>query len=315
MQEFLQQVKNSLAQNQNLEETDKEQIFSMLQVIYDSMQIFYDKTQEQHIVSMPTELLIERLKTISFQKGSELLTKEVYEYRMNENSVYIREKEIMSYAQDNILCQVLLEMAYVREPHKVTKGIDGQEFYAIKKGILEIFANNIVPNNSEKIFAEDEQIVVNLMDIINNGRVLESFLQADNKKLKDCLFNVPLTNANNLANYNSYYKNDHTTQLGNIEMHLIDAFFRQSKQIVNDTIEIFEANLFGQINILSKNYENVISVTDYFEAQKAKYYSGELNRVTPVYNGPSDLKIPEDYFHPLDNHFAEVVEQEERKLA
>lgn len=311
MQEFLQQVENSLKQNQNLNEEAKESIFLMAEVIYDKMQNYCSKFSSE--VSFPTNLLIERLKTLTLKLGSEFLNQEPYEYNMNENTIYFRTKEIENESEKNIFCQSLLELAYIKNPNKVERGID-PKFIAIKKGTLEIFANNIVQNDGEKAIAEDEQTIVNMMDIITDGKILECFLQADGKKLEDVIKNPEyhLIVVNSYANYHAVYKNKNekyknVNQFGNVEQFLIDAFFKLPTDKIKEKMTEFEAHINSNAVCRPINYSKNVSVGEYFRDTKNKFLSGKLHQ-NQLYEGPSNLRIPQ-----IPTGYEEFIQIEEER--
>lgn len=291
MQEFLQQIKNSLDQNQHLNEEAKENIFLMTQVIYGKMQSVYHAIFSSE-VSFPTNLIIERLKTLTLKQGSEFLNQEPYEYNIKENTIYFRSKEMDVESQANVLCQSILELAYIKAPNKVERGIDAQKFVAIKKGTLEIFANYIVQNSGEKAIAEEEQSIVNMMNIITDGKILECFLQADGKKLEEIIKNSEfhLIGANSYANYNAVYKN--AGQLGNVQQLLIDSFFKLPKEKVNEKLTDFESHIDSKVICRPIRYDKSVSVIAYFQNIKNRFVSGKLYQ-NEVYQGPSHLQIPQ----------------------
>lgn len=288
MQAFIQQVKSSLEQNSNLNEKAKENIFLIVQKIDSEMQTVY-ASQFSQKDSMPTNLLIERLKTLSLKMGSEFLNQEAYEYNIGDNTIYFRSKEIEERSQCNILCQALLELIYIKDPRKVERGIDGRKFVAIKKGTLEILANFIVQNDGEKGIAEDEQIIVNMMNIITDGKILECFLQADSKRLEEIIMNQEyrLMSINSYANYNAIYKNG--SQLGNIQQMLIDAFFSLPKEeIKSEKIADLELYISPKTMCFSSHYNE--PVKQYFQNMKNQFYTGKPYQ-NEIDDGLSDTMI------------------------
>lgn len=239
---FNQSLKSSLKQNSNINVEGKTYIFNLVQFIYQKM-------EKQYHITLPKEQIIERLKTFSIAESSKLASPEPLEYNIVQNKIVIQADAIEDH--NHAFCQALLEMALVKE---VGKGIDNRNFLAIKKGILEICANNLVGNNGEKGIYEEEQEIVNLMDVIAEGQILDSFIKGDGKKLEETIQKYRFTGIRDWANYNlSYRFNSTTVQNKNdikkvssfieIRKSLIVHFFNQSSDKIDLQMKSFEANL------------------------------------------------------------------------
>lgn len=247
MQVFLQQVKNSLDQNPNLKKSEefKNDLFRLIQKMCESSKIY-------HMNLKRAGLLIERLKTFSIEGGSKFIDTAPYRYSLETNKVVLNPDQIGDF--ENTICQALLEMVLVKEPRK---GIDSPENIAIKRGTLEIFANNLVGNSGEKQIFEDEQIVVNLMNCITKGKLLNSILTGNNELLEQTIREYQLEIIRDHANYNLVYRQQYNlplSELPQMEKNLIRNFFRRASEKNCYSIEehakfnsllVFDANVMG----------------------------------------------------------------------
>lgn len=256
MTQLLTQLKSSLEQNPNLNEEAKESLFILVQRMHQKM-------------NLPTDLLIERLKNVSLEQSSKLLDQDAYHYNVAENNVRFRLDKMDD--QTNTLCQAVLEMAIVRQ---AGKGIDHEDVVAIKRGSLEIFANYLVQNNGEYGISEDEQIIVNLMDILTEGKILEGFVKDDSRIIKSALQMSNLLVVNCEANYNSQArKQGRQSHLGEIEKTLINRFFEQSPEKIQGKITDFESNLVMSPHVMGNpnQYRSLSEVAVHYQAKKASY--------------------------------------------
>ncbi len=299
MQE-LQQIKDSLNINPNLNKNAKNTIFLLLQNMKNKMVQTYQLT-------LPTNLLIERLQTVSLFKSGEFINKDLYQYNIQENIIYLKMKEIKKegISETYLLAQALLEMAYIKNPKKAERGIDGQEFVAIKKGTIEILANNLVGNDGERGISEDEQIFVNMANIITNGEISQAFLEQNDQKLRSVLLNKKyrLLGANGLANYNAVYSTKGDSQLGNVEMQLIDSFFRLPDEEVKEKLLQFEAHVISNPNVMSRpnKYNSLVSITSYFQSKKYMFQSQSIN-----YSGFPNTSISSNIQYELYGEICEL---------
>ncbi len=265
MQTFMKQVQNSLAQNEKLNEEAKQNLLLLVKEMYRQM-------------TLPRELLVERLKTVSFEEGAKFINREAYHYNIEENSICFQIDQIGD--QKNVLCQALLEMAIIKESGK---GLDDQSLYSIKKGALEIYANYLVGNDSEFGISEDEQIITNLMNILTENQILVATLKDDGELLKNILFKHKLAIINDYANYNAVHRqNGGLSQLNEIEKSLIYHFFALPKEEMEKKRKIekigryekdFRANIVSCPNVMKnpKKYFGLTKLDAYYEQQSIEY--------------------------------------------
>lgn len=262
-QSFLVQLKQSLDQNQKLNDYTKESLYLLVQEMYQKM-------------NLPKKLLLERLKTVSFVQGSKMMDYDAYQYYMEQNEVRFQPDLVGD--ERNVICQALLEMAIIKE---ADKGMNDREFVAIKKGMLEIFANNLVQNESECAIAEDEQVIANLINVISDGKVLEAFVNDNGALLNKVLEigNFGLKIANDYANYNCIFrKRGFQSQLASIEMILMKCFFNREDRIkVQEQIPEFEAYLVSNPKVMShpEQYRGLKMVAENYQHLK------DLQKVIP----------------------------------
>ena len=255
-QSFLVQLKQSLDQNQKLNDYTKESLYLLVQEMYQKM-------------NLPKKLLLERLKTVSFVQGSKMMDHDAYQYYMEQNEVRFQPDLVGD--ERNVICQALLEMAIIKE---ADKGMNDREFIAIKKGMLEIFANNLVQNESEYAIAEDEQVIANLINVISDGKVLEAFVNDNGALLNKVLEigNFGLKIANDYANYNCIFrKRGFQSQLASIEMILTRCFFDREDSIkVQQQIPEFEAYLVSNPKVMShpEQYRGLQIVAENYQRLK-----------------------------------------------
>ncbi len=263
-QMFLKQLENTLEMNSHLTDEAKENIFYLVQIMYQEYQIQYKLPLN---VNFPTELLLQRLQTLSLVKGTQYIDYDAYHYDINQNQVHIRPE--LSGCDANTLAQLLLEMAFIKEPNK---GMNDKGLIFIKRGMLEMLANHLIGNEGEKGIAEDEQIIINLMETMTNGKILEGFLHDDSAMVEQSIQENDLMIIKDYANYNYHArKKGVRSQLGDIEMRLIVHFFNQNdpKKIYSE-MDSFEAQLVSNPNIMndSSQYMNLEKVKTYFDSFK-----------------------------------------------
>lgn len=262
--ELLTQLKSSLNENPNLNLEAKENLFLLSERMYQRM-------------NLPTHLLVDRLKTVSLEQSPKFLDQAAYHYNMVENVVRFRVDKSDDHA--HTLCQALLEMAIIAQPKK---GMDAEEVVAIKKGTLEIFANNLVQNNGEYGISEDEQVIVNLMDTLTEGKILEEFVKDDSQGIMEALRENNLLTANFRSNYNEQSRrHGQRSQLGEIEISLINRFFEQSPDKIQRQMPDFEANLITSPQVMA-NPSQYMSLTDV----KAYYQSKKMGQIAQMFVQP-----------------------------
>lgn len=279
MQAFMKQVQDSLEQNEKLNNESKQNLFFLVKKMYRKM-------------TLPRQLLVERLKTVSLEEGSKFLDREAYHYNINENNIRFRIDKIGDH--QNVLCQALLEMAIIKESGK---GLDDQELYATKKGSLEIYANYLVGNDSEFGISEDEQIITNLMNILTENKILAATLKDDGVLLKTTLQEYDLTNINNFANYNAKSRQTHLSQLAEIEKLLIYCFFYcQSQEKVVQNQGDFFTSLVGNPNIMGKpeNYLGLQEVKPYFYKLETYNIRNNSSNIVERLNADNIIEMPND---------------------
>lgn len=252
---LLTQLKSSLDENPNLNLEAKESLFLLTERMYQRM-------------NLPTDLLVSRLKTVSLEQSSKFLDQDAYHYNMVENVVRFRVDKTDD--QAHTLCQALLEMAIIAQPNK---GMDAEEVTAIKKGALEIFANNLVQNNGEFGISEDEQVIVNLMDTLAEGKILQCFVKNDSEEMVQVLQANNLLTTNSRANYNEQSrKRGQRSQLGEIEIALVNRFFEQSPDKIQKQMPDFEANLITNPQVMANptQYMSLTKVNEYYQTKKMR---------------------------------------------
>ncbi len=267
MQALIQQVKMSLDQNQNLNESAKESIFLIIQEMYHKMSLMG--------VSIPEVLLIEKLKNVSIEEGQKFINREIYEYKEEENKLVFSVDKIEEESQANVLCQALFAMSYIQDSKKPSIGIDGKQFAALLKGAFATFANHIIPYDGKQGYYEDEQIIVNLMNDLTNGTILEALLQDDNQKLEKSIQEHNLLIVNSYANYNLIaHPAGCKSQLGRIEKQIITQFFQQTPVVIRDQIETFKFHLVETPYIMSNpnQYDDLYSVKEFMNLKEQEYY-------------------------------------------
>ena len=270
-QMFLNQLKASLEKNKKLSEPTKESIFLLAQEMYLKFQTGYSAYFN---MNFPKERLLQRLETMSISLGSKLADHEAYQYDMIENKVRMR-PDLVGDGR-NVLCQSLLEMAFIESTNK---GMNEESLIAIKRGMLEILANHLVENDSEFGIAEDEQIIVNLMDIITDGKLLTGFVYDSSEIVEGALQESNLVVISDYANYN-YMARKHSasSQLADIEIRLITHFFNRSdSKKIQIQMDDFEACLVSHPQVMAnpEQYRNLQKVGSRFQTLK------ELQKVVP----------------------------------
>lgn len=309
MQVFLQQIKNSLNQNPNLKEPEdfKEDLFRLIQTMCERAKIY-------HINLKRSGLLVERLKTLTIEGGSKLVNPAPYCYDVKSNKVVINPDQIEDV--ENIFCQTILEMVLVKEPEK---GIDEKNNTAIKRGTLEILANNLVGNNGEKQIFEDEQIVVNLMNCITKGQLLDSILTGNNEMLEKVIQEYRLEVTRDYANYNLVYRQQHKipmSELPHIEQNLIRIFFRRATEkncYSEEDIKTFTSLLVCDARVMGspEKYRELSRVAVCYQFEKEQYERGlQQNRMQSML---SDSMLTDNVV-TIKDYLGQTMEQEDIKI-
>ncbi len=280
----------NLNQNQILTEEVKEQIFMVIQEMHQKMQALG--------VSLPEDLLLERIKNVSIEIGNKFLNKEAYQYNAEANKLTFSVDNIEKENQANVVCQALFALAYIQDSKKPEKGIDGKEFFAITKGAFEIFANNIVPNNGEKGSYEDEQIIINLVNDVTDGKLLDGILQADSEKIRETIEKYNLSTSNHYANYNLIARKSGclNSQLGEIQKQLIDHFFEKSPVEIKKQLHTIESHLATTPEMMSNpsQYRDLPQINHFFRKKKEECFN--LDKGIPVSSKPIPEPTPADFY-------------------
>ena len=139
---------------------------------------------------------------LKIEKSNKFINKRVVKYNLNTNILEFNTEEIdKGYDMKHILMHGLLNII---SSNDVQSGFNyNDKFKALNAGYTEILTNNLVGNDSDLSYLDDEVISTNLIaSMIGNDVLFEAYFGNDTNKLVNALINEGLENIPEMMNYN-----------------------------------------------------------------------------------------------------------------
>mgnify|MGYP006916065377 CR=1 FL=1 len=130
-----------------------------------------------------------RVMNLKIEKSNKFINKRVVKYNLNTNILEFNIDEInKGYDMKHILMHGLLNII---SSNDVQSGFNyNDKFKALNAGYTEILTNNLVGNDGELSYLDDEVISTNLIaSVIGNDILFESYFNNDTNKLAQALVN------------------------------------------------------------------------------------------------------------------------------
>lgn len=130
-----------------------------------------------------------RIMDLKIEKSNKFINKRVVKYNFNTNILEFNTEEIdKGYDMKHILMHGLLN---VISSNDVQSGFNyNDKFKALNAGYTEILTNNLVGNDGELSYLDEEVVSTNLIaSMIGNDVLFESYFNNDTNKLVSALIN------------------------------------------------------------------------------------------------------------------------------
>lgn len=135
-----------------------------------------------------------RIKTLKIEKSNKFINKRVVKYNFATNVLEFNTDEInKGYDMKHILMHGLLNIISSNDQQSGFNLND--KFVALNEGYTEILTNNIIGNDGDISYLDDEVISTNLIaTMIGNDVLFESYFNNDTNKLVEALINEGVDN-------------------------------------------------------------------------------------------------------------------------
>ncbi len=173
----LEDVLKAIDSNSNIEKEVKENIKELI--------VIFNRT----FPNIDLSNFAKRIMNLKIEKSNKFINKRVVKYNFKTNILEFNVDEInKGYDMKHILMHGILN---VISSNDVQTGFNyNDKFLALNEGYTEILANNIVGNESEISYLDDEVISTNLIaTMIGNDVLFESYFNNDTNKLVMALVN------------------------------------------------------------------------------------------------------------------------------
>ena len=173
----LEQVYSAIDSNSNIENNVKEDIKQLITI--------FNKTYPNIDLSN----FAKRIMDLKIEKSNRFLNKRVVKYNHNTNVLEFNIDEInKGYDMKHILMHGLLNII---SSNDIQSGFNyNDKFKALNAGYTEILTNNLVGNDGEISYLDDEVISTNLIaSMIGNDILFDSYFNNDTNKLAQALVN------------------------------------------------------------------------------------------------------------------------------
>lgn len=130
-----------------------------------------------------------KIMNLKIEKSNKFINKRVVKYNFNTNILEFNTDEInKGYDMKHILMHGLLNII---SSNNIQSGFNyNDKFKALNAGYTEILTNNLVGNDSDISYLDDEVISTNLIaSMIGNDVLFESYFNNDTNKLVSALIN------------------------------------------------------------------------------------------------------------------------------
>lgn len=173
----LEEVYSSIDSNTNIDSNIKENIKELITI--------FNKT----FPNIDLSNFAKRIKGLKIEKSNKYINKRVVKYNHATNVLEFNVDEInKGYDMRHILMHGLLNII---SSNDVQSGFNyNDKFKALNAGYTEILTNNLVGNDGELSYLDDEVVSTNLIaSMIGNDVLFESYFNNDTNKLVTALVN------------------------------------------------------------------------------------------------------------------------------
>lgn len=173
----LENVYKAIDSNSNIDSNVKEDIKELITI--------FNKT----FPNIDLSAFAKRVMDLKIEKSNKYLNKRVVKYNFNTNVLEFNIDEInKGYDMKHILMHGLLNII---SSNDVQSGFNyNDKFKALNAGYTEILTNNLVGNDGELSYLDDEVVSTNMIaSMIGNDVLFESYFNNDTNKLVQALVN------------------------------------------------------------------------------------------------------------------------------
>lgn len=173
----LENVYKAIDSNSNIDSNVKEDIKELITI--------FNKT----FPNIDLSAFAKRVMDLKIEKSNKFINKRVVKYNFNTNVLEFNVDEInKGYDMKHILMHGLLNII---SSNDVQTGFNyNDKFKALNAGYTEILTNNLVGNDGELSYLDDEVISTNLIaSMIGNDVLFDSYFNNDTNKLVQALVN------------------------------------------------------------------------------------------------------------------------------
>lgn len=244
--DIMNQIEETLDKNTNISEAVKENIFELVSIFH------------QNFPNIDLSNLNNRLSNLVIDSGSKYVYKEISNYNPTSNVLNLNMEELA--AKDHDMKHVLMyELLHIITAKDNCVGFDKDNaLIALNTGYTEILTNNLVGNESDIDYHNDEVIATNLIaNMIENDIMFKAYFTNDFKLINNVLENAGLGKV--IEQMNFHYYNQENSSLAQIFLGIEKAslengtYDRMSK--IFDR-EILSNNCFSDSN--HKDMDNLI---------------------------------------------------------
>ena len=173
----LENVYNAIDSNSNIDNNVKEDIKELITI--------FNKT----FPNIDLSAFAKRVANLKIEKSNKFINKRVVKYNHNTNILEFNVDEInKGYDMKHILMHGLLNIISSNDTQSGFNYND--KFKALNAGYTEILTNNLVGNDGELSYLDDEVISTNLIaSMIGNDVLFDSYFNNDTNKLVQALIN------------------------------------------------------------------------------------------------------------------------------
>lgn len=174
----IESIKGTLMNNENLSEEIKENFMTLIEIFI------------KNFPNVSLERLNKNLETLKIKKVSRFVTNYHAYYNGSSNTLYINYHKIND--DDDIRHIMMHQLLNIITYNGIFSGFNQNNFFnALNEGFTEIITNNLVGNEGDNTYYDDEVIATNLLSSIVGYDVMENcYFNNDAKGLMEELINV-----------------------------------------------------------------------------------------------------------------------------
>lgn len=159
----IEEIKEVLSNNKNLSDEVKENLLSLIKVFI------------EEFPNVPLNYLKNNLSTLKIEKVSKYVTDEYAYYNGSINTLYINYRKIGD--EDDVKHIMMHQLLDIITYNGIYSGFNENNFLkAFNIGFTEILTNNLVGNDGEIFYYDDEVVATNLLaSIIGFDKLLNAY--------------------------------------------------------------------------------------------------------------------------------------------